>query len=143
LRNNSQNTAVLIDLIDKIKEIKKISQGKISLLAGYETENYISEAKSINNVSENMIKAVRGVYEKAIADPSILELKDQAVISNIPSLTMENQIELIATVRVVISILAEIQAALSDGKLLPTQLLNIYQKMVKDETIQVLDKLKR
>jgi len=63
---------ILEDLIDKIKEIKRITQGKISLLAGYESENYLSEAKSTNNVTDNIIKSVRLLYEKAKANPDIL-----------------------------------------------------------------------
>lgn len=144
MRNNSQNTEVLIDLIDKIKKIKKINQGKISLLAGYDTETYLSEAKSTGNVSDNIIKAVRNVYEKALADPSFLDGGIEKIeIKNVPALTIENQIEIIASVRVIISILAEIQAALPEAKLLPTQLLNIYQKMVRDEAKQFFDELKQ
>lgn len=67
------NKEILQDLIDKIKEIKRITQGKISLLAGYESENYLSEAKSTDNVTDNIVRSVRLLYEKAKANPSILD----------------------------------------------------------------------
>jgi len=66
------NKEVLKDLIDKIQEIKRIPQGRISKLAGFSTENYLSEAKSNNNVTGSIIKKVRSLYEKAINNPDIL-----------------------------------------------------------------------
>ena len=67
------NKEVLQELIDKIKEIKRITQGRISLLAGYESENYLSEAKSTNSVTDNIVKSVRLLYEKARVNPSVLD----------------------------------------------------------------------
>jgi hypothetical protein len=75
------NKEILEDLIDKIKEIKRITQGKISLLAGYESENYLSEAKSTNNVTDNIVKSVRLLYEKAKVNPDILNEDKNEVIN--------------------------------------------------------------
>jgi hypothetical protein len=61
------------DLLKKIKGIKKITQGRISILAGYSTENYLSEAKSNNNITDSIIKSLEILYEKAQRDPTILE----------------------------------------------------------------------
>lgn len=73
------NKEILKELIDKIQEIKRISQGRISVLSGYETENYLSEAKSTNKVTDNIIKAVSALYEKAKINPKIL---DEPIISH-------------------------------------------------------------
>lgn len=50
---------------------------------------------------------------------------------------LESNIESIATGRAILAILSEVQAPLMKDKTLPTQLLSIYQKMVKDLAAQV------
>ncbi|HXS59007.1 MAG TPA: hypothetical protein VN726_22945 [Hanamia sp.] len=76
MREVRSNKEILDDLIKKIQEIKRITQGKISLLAGYETENYLSEAKSTNNVTDNIIRAVNSLYKKAKENPDVLIVKE-------------------------------------------------------------------
>lgn len=56
---------------------------------------------------------------------------------------LENQIEILASTRVLLSILAEIQAPQMKEKALPTQLLSIYRTMVKDEAKQVRNELRQ
>lgn len=68
----SSNKKVLQDIIDKIQEIQRIPQGRISKLAGFKTENYLSEAKSNDNVTDSIIKKVRSLFERAIKNPDIL-----------------------------------------------------------------------
>ena len=53
------------------------------------------------------------------------------------NILIKNLIELKAGQRVILSILAEVQAPTMQEKTLPTQLLSIYRKMVKDEAVQV------
>lgn len=69
------NKNKLQDLLDKIQEIKSLPIGKISILSGYSSENYLSERMSAGSVSDKVIKKVTALYEKAKKDPSILTEK--------------------------------------------------------------------
>lgn len=138
------NKEKLQDLLDKIKEIKRIPQGRISKLAGYETENYLSEIKSTGEISDNVIKAVETLYQKAKANPEILEKgykETGTLIQDAGAMIINNQVEIIAENRVILSILAEIQAPMMKEKTLPTQLRNTYQMMVEDVEGQVRKEL--
>lgn len=70
--NNNKNIDKFKDLLKKIKEIKRITQGKISILAGYETENYLAEAKSTGRITDNIIENLEILYERAKKNPEIL-----------------------------------------------------------------------
>lgn len=96
--NLKSNKEILEDLIDKIKGIKRITQGKISLLAGYESENYLSEAKSTDNVTENIVKAVRSLYEKAKLNPDIL-IQSNIYENNDRSMVLSEPIEQIINMK--------------------------------------------
>jgi hypothetical protein len=67
-----QNKQILQDLLNKIQEIRNIGKGKISLLAGYKRENYISERLSKGEISEKVIKKITALYNKAVQNPEIL-----------------------------------------------------------------------
>lgn len=69
----NENFDKLKDLLKKIQAIKRITQGKISILAGYETENYLSEVKSTGNISDNIIERLEMLYERAQKNPDILK----------------------------------------------------------------------
>lgn len=69
---NKTNIDKFNDLLKKIKEIKRITQGKISILAGYSTENYLSEAKSNGNITDNIIESLEILYDRARKNPEIL-----------------------------------------------------------------------
>lgn len=114
-------------LIEKIQSESGMTMQEISIKAGY-GENYLSEQISKNNVSKKLYAKVQG-----IADTAGTFIKDAA------GLMLQNQVELMATNRVILSILAEIQAPLA--KRLPTELANIYRRMVKDEAEQVRKEL--
>jgi len=108
------NRESLQELIDKIKEIKRITQGKISLLAGYESENYLSEAKSTNNVTDNIVKSVRMLYEKAKDDPSVLEedkmISRSAFAGDEILKTKKEIIELRAFINVLLPVVSKLSA---------------------------------
>jgi high-affinity K+ transport system ATPase subunit B len=132
----SSNKEILEDLIDKIKEIKRITQGKISLLAGYESENYLSEAKSNDNVSDNIVKSVRLLYEKAKRDPSILThevetIADKITIQDTPGSNQEFLIQILAKVNVLFSNEAE-KTAQKEGRK-ATDVLREMDKAAMDE----------
>jgi uncharacterized linocin/CFP29 family protein len=142
------NKEKLKGLLDKIQEIKRINKSSISILAGYESGNYISERMSVNDVSDDLVKAVNSLYLRAKNDPSILinvnkeDLKKSVKINDSLGVTLENQIEILATGRTILSVLAELQAPLKKGSL-PTQLANTYRKMVKDEAELIRVELKQ
>ncbi|HEY8690560.1 MAG TPA: hypothetical protein VIM07_15090 [Chitinophagaceae bacterium] len=66
------NKKKLQDLLDKIQEIKSTAIGKISILSGYSSENYLSERMSAGSVSDKVVKRVTALLEKAKKDPRIL-----------------------------------------------------------------------
>lgn len=147
-QKSTPNKERLKDLLDKIQEIKRINKSSISILAGYESGNYISERMSANEVSDDLLKAVNALYQKAKVDSSILrninkeDFKKQIKIKDPLGITVEYQIEILATGRTILSILAELQAPLIKGSL-PTQLANTYQKMVKVQAELIRAELKQ
>lgn len=152
------NKEILQDLIDKIKEIKRITQGQISLLAGYESENYLSEAKSTDCVTDNIIKSVKSLYERAKANPDILTDKDKSinVSQSLSELTGE-RIELTAAMRAAIKILtlkcieqevkiSEIEAKLLKDKTFMQSFSDVsleLEKKMQDETEHILDEWRK
>jgi hypothetical protein len=72
MTENNINIDKFNDLLKKIKGIKRITQGKISILAGYSTENYLSEAKSTGNITDNIIESLEILYDRAKRNPEIL-----------------------------------------------------------------------
>lgn len=72
MTENNINVERFNDLIKKIKGIKRITQGKISILAGYSTENYLAEAKSTGNITDNIIESLEILYDRAKKNPEIL-----------------------------------------------------------------------
>ena len=80
------------------------------------------------NVPPDIYKKFTEIYNIEIEDPG--------------GTAIENQIEILASYRVILSVLAEIQSSLMEEKMLPTQLHNIYRKMVRDEVEQVRDELR-
>lgn len=69
----NKNEEKFKDLLKKIKGIQRITQGRISILAGYKTENYLSEAKSNGNITDDIIENLEILYEKAKNNPNILK----------------------------------------------------------------------
>lgn len=67
------NRKKLQEIIERIQEIKRITIGRISILCGYKRENYLSERMSSGDISENVIKAVSALYDKAKANSDILD----------------------------------------------------------------------
>ncbi len=118
----------LLKLLENIKIKTGLTVGQISEKAGY-TSNYVSEAISKNQVSKKLYNKILGVQESG-----------STIIKDAAGIILENQIELMATNRVILSILAEIQAP--QQKRLPTELASIYRRMVKDEAEQVRGELK-
>jgi hypothetical protein len=133
--NTSSNAQILQELIDKIKEIKRITQGKISLLAGYGTENYLAEAKSSNNVTDSIIKSVRLLYEKAKVDPTVLNLgnniKPSITLQDAPGSNQEFLIRVLAKINVLFSNEAE-KIAQKEGRKV-TDVLREMDKAAMDE----------
>ena len=117
---------------------KGLSRDEIAAKLGY-NPSYLSTAA--NNPTQNLINAVKEQFKEELSGVTIeggsFETDDAG------SVIIENQIEILASSRVTLSILAELQSSLMKDKTLPTQLLGIYRKMVKDEAIQVRDELKQ
>lgn len=85
---------------------------------------------------------VADLETKKLKASDIKEIEDTKEVQDAGSLMLHNQVEGVALLRVILSILAEIQSPLSKEKMLPTQLLSIYRKMVRDEAEQVRKELK-
>jgi hypothetical protein len=119
----------LLKLIEKIQRATGMNQGEISEAAGYKS-NYLSEQIAKNQVSKKLLRNVEEVLNK-----KSIPVKDAG------GALLENQIEIIATGRVVLSVLAELQAP--GLKRLPTELTSIYRRMVRDEAVQVRDELRQ
>lgn len=116
----------LIDLIDKIQKATGLTQGEISEKAGYKA-GYLSEQISKNQVSKKLYEKVRLA--------TAIQVRDAGAV------IIENQVEIMATQRVILSVLAEIQAP--QAQRLPTELANIYRRMVRDEAEQVQAELRQ
>lgn len=77
----NSNKKILQDLLNKIQEIRNVGIGKISLLAGYTNENYLSERLSKGEISDKVIKNVTVLYNKAVKNPEIL-LEDEILLKS-------------------------------------------------------------
>lgn len=119
----------LHELIKEIQTKTGLTVGEISEKAGY-GPNYISEQISKQSVSKKLFNKIQGVLDS-----------EGNFIKDAGGMILENQIELLATNRVILSLFAEIQAPQLNR--LPTELQSIYRRMVKDEAEQVRGELKR
>lgn len=119
----------LIKLLEKITAKTGLNQGEISEKAGYNT-NTLAEAISKGRVTKSILKKVKGVLES-----------EGTYVHDAGAMLIENQVEIMATNRVILTILAEIQAP--QQKRLPTELAGIYRRMVKDEAELVRSELKQ
>lgn len=144
---------------ENIKTIKNAigsSQAKLAqkINKGLNPEDFYSRDQIFNY--ENGRSEPDGLFKKQLAKlvgvsvsdienkklkAADLQISNTAVqVPDAGTMLLQNQVELMATQRVILSVLAEIQAA-SAGRL-PTELASIYRRMVKDEAVQVREELK-
>lgn len=119
----------LLKLINQIKIEKGLTQGEISEMAGY-APNYITSIISRNQVSRKVLNNVQRVLNE-----------NSALIKDAVSPSLEIQMEMLATGRVILSALAELQAERSDR--MPSEIAGTYQRMVKDQKSIIFHELKQ
>lgn len=118
----------LLKLIEEIKIAKGYTQGQISEMAGYDA-NYLAVCISKNQVSRKLLHNV----QRLLLHENSIHVKDATVLS------LEMQLEMVAANRVILSVLAEVQASVQNR--LPVDLANTYRRMVKDEAEQLRQEL--
>ena len=131
--------------IKRLREKSDLSASKIAGILGVKVERFRQwEARDRDPKDERDIAAIEKKFGMPLSKISQLEtlpdlVKTPATIDSEEGINIliKNLIELKAGQRVILSILAEVQAPTMQEKTLPTQLLSIYRKMVKDEAVQV------
>lgn len=135
--------------IKRIKENQKFTAGKLAQILGVSQDRLTKWMQRDLNPKEEDVLTIESRLGMTLEE--IMKLDRLPVVHKVPNditfndafgITIENQIEVLATGRTILSILAELQAPLKKG-FLPAQLANIYRKMVKDEAELIRDELKR
>ena len=124
------NKEILKNLLEKIQEIKRINIGQISILAGYVSENYLSERMSRGEISDKCIKAVNSVYEKAKNNPAYLD-DVGIVIKNAAGESFAAMIRIEAKLNVLLHCDAE-QKSFKSGRPLITELKVLDEAVLKE-----------
>lgn len=134
---------------DKLREFrteKKKSQAEMANFIGIGRRSYQEIEKSgIIKKSEVLLKIQNktNISAQKNASGETNGIEKHFSVKDAGGMILENQIEILASTRVLLSILAEIQAPQMKEKALPTQLLSIYRTMVKDEAKQVRNELRQ
>ena len=136
--------------IKRIKDRQKLTAARLAEILGVSQDRLTKwMQKDLNPKEEDIVTMERKL---GMSVEEIMKLDKLPTGQEVPNdsikfkdalgITIENQIEILATGRTILSILAELQAPLKKG-FLPTQLSNTYRKMVKDEVELIRDELKR
>ena len=136
--------------IKRIKDKQKLTAARISEILGVSQDRLTKWMQKDLDPKEEDVITMEGKLGMSIEE--IMKLEKLPTVQKVPNdsiqfndalgVTIENQIEILATGRTILSILAELQAPLKKG-FLPTQLSNTYRKMVKDEVELIRGELKR
>lgn len=135
--------------IKRIKENQKLTAGRLAQILGVSQDRLTKWMQKDLNPKEDDVMRIETKIGMTLDEimkldrlPSIQKVPNDINFNDALGITIENQIEVLATGRTILSILAELQAPLKKG-FLPTQLANTYRKMVRDEAELIRDELKR
>ncbi len=135
--------------IKRIKENQKLTAGRLAQILGVSQDRLTKWMQRDLNPKEEDVLTIESRLGMTLDEimkldrlPSIQKVPNDITFNDALGITIENQIEVLATGRTILSILAELQAPLKKG-FLPTQLANTYRKMVRDEAELIRDELKR
>jgi transcriptional regulator with XRE-family HTH domain len=135
--------------IKRIKETHKYSAKKMADILGVDVERLRKWMQKDSDPRDGDVAKIEENTGFELSQFSEIERLPVLGIPNSSStfkrtskVAMENQIELLAISRTILSVLAEIQTPLKKGSS-PIQLASIYRKMVKDEAELIRVELKQ